>query len=121
MDKKNNTIRKSKLKKPQVKIINNYIKSINKKINVAGVLLFGSYAYGKPRKFSDVDLVVISPDFQRKKFFKRIDWLTNERMDIADTIAMDIIGYTPKEFSDIENKSAIMEKAKKDGIWLYKK
>ncbi|MFH1192441.1 MAG: nucleotidyltransferase domain-containing protein [bacterium] len=121
MDKKNNNRRKSKLNKAQIEIINNYISSINKKIDVAGVLLFGSYAYGKPKKFSDVDLVIISSDFQRRNFFKRMDWLTRERMGIADDVAMDVIGYTPKEFSNIEDKSAIMEKAKKDGIWLYQK
>jgi len=121
MDKKDNNRKKSKLKKTQVEIINSYIKNINKKIDISGVLLFGSYAYGKPKKFSDVDLVVISPDFQRRKFFNRIDWLTRERMNVADTIAMDVVGYTPKEFANIEDESAIMEKAKKDGIWLYKR
>lgn len=119
MDKRK--LKKSKLKKEQLAIINNYIEAIGKKIALKGVLLFGSYAYGKPDRSSDVDLVIVSPDFKRKNFFKRIDWLTRERMDIADTIAMDVIGYTPKEFSYIEKESAIMQKAKKDGVWLYRK
>lgn len=116
MDKK-----KDKLTKYQKKIVNNYINTINKKIDISGVLLFGSRVYGRPRKDSDVDLVVISPNFKRRNFDKRIDWLTWERLGIADTIAMDVFGYTPQEFATIEDESAIMAKAKKDGVWLYKK
>jgi len=65
--------------------------------------------------------VVISSSFKRKNFDQRIDWLTKERLGIADTIAMDVFGYTPQEFATIEDESAIMAKAKKDGVWLYKK
>lgn len=121
MDKKNNKNGFAiKLTKYQKEILNNYINAINSKIKVDGVLLYGSRAYGNPNKYSDVDIVVISPDFKNKNFFKRIDWLTKKRIDVADTISMDVIGYTPKEFLNIEKKSAIMAKAKKDGAWIYK-
>lgn len=112
---------KNKLTIYQKKIVKNYIKVINDKITVNGVLLYGSNAYGKPTKHSDVDLVIISSDFKKQNFFRRIDWLTRQRINVADTIAMDIIGYTPQEFSTIEKESAIMAKAKKDGKWLFRK
>lgn len=35
------------------------------KIELTDVILFGSYAYGKPNKLSDIDLAVISPDFDQ--------------------------------------------------------
>ncbi|MFH1838082.1 MAG: nucleotidyltransferase domain-containing protein [Candidatus Kuenenbacteria bacterium] len=83
------------------------------------MLLFGSYAWGKPSKHSDIDLVVISPDFKKKEFSNRLQWLSRMRDDFTCQAAIDIIGYTPKEFFDIEKHSAIMAKAKKHGKWIY--
>ena len=40
------------------------------------------------------------------------------RKDVAEDMAMDVVGYTPKEFSNIEKESAILKKAKKDGVWI---
>lgn len=103
------------------KIINHYIDILNQEISLKGVLLFGSFAYGEPTKHSDVDLAIISPDFKKMNFGKRMTWLETKRDKITDQIAMDIFGYTPQEFRHIEKQSAIMAKAKKDGKWLYKK
>ncbi|OGF42259.1 hypothetical protein A2555_03285 [Candidatus Falkowbacteria bacterium RIFOXYD2_FULL_39_16] len=103
------------------KVINDYIERLEKKIKIKGVLLFGSFAYGHPTKHSDVDLAIISPDFQKKDFWNRVDWLTFMRKNVADTIAMDVFGYTPSEFRDIEKHSAIMAVAKKRGKWIYQK
>ena len=102
------------------KIVNHYIQTLKKKIRTKGVLLFGSFAWGKPTKHSDVDLIIISPDFTKKNFDQRLDFLTEARDDITYQIAMDIIGYTPKEFSKIEKNSAIAALAKKKGKWLYR-
>ncbi|MFH1890416.1 MAG: nucleotidyltransferase domain-containing protein [Candidatus Kuenenbacteria bacterium] len=100
------------------KIVTHYIKCLQKHIDIDGVLLFGSFAYGNPTKHSDVDLVVISPDFIRKSFDSRLDFLTHLRDKQARQIAMDVIGYTPKEFSQAEKFSAILSQAKKKGKWL---
>jgi len=102
-------------------IVDYYIKKINKEIPVSGVLLFGSFAYGKPTKDSDVDLVVLSDAFRKMDFDERLDWLIERRDKKTYGIAMDIIGYTPSEFRDIEKHSAIMVVAKKRGKWIYQK
>jgi len=103
------------------KIVNHYIDEVKKDIKLDGVLLFGSFAYGKPNKHSDVDLAVISRDFKKMNFLKRMDWLQSKRGKPAFQIAMDIIGYTPEEFKKIEESSATMAYAKKHGKWIYKK
>jgi len=100
------------------KIIDHYIENLKRKIRVKGVLLFGSFAWGRPTKHSDVDLVIISPDFKRIK--DPLLWLSQMRDEVTYQIAMDIIGYTPKEFNQIERHSAIMAIAKKKGKWIYK-
>lgn len=101
-------------------IINKYIHVLGGEISVDGVFLFGSYAYGKPTKHSDVDLVILSKNFYRKNWGNRITWLNRMRRGVATSIAMDVIGYTPEEFAHIEKESAIMAYAKKHGKWLYK-
>jgi predicted nucleotidyltransferase len=103
------------------KIINHYINSLQKKINLQGVLLFGSFAWGKPTTDSDVDLIIISPDFNKKQFANRLQWLSRMRDDYSSQTAMDIVGYTPEEFIHAENSSTIMARAKKEGKWLFRK
>jgi predicted nucleotidyltransferase len=101
-------------------IIAHYIDTLSQKIKVDGVLLFGSYAYGGANRHSDVDLVIISPDFAKQDFWSRVGWLSKMRDKPTYVMAMDIFGYTPEEFAKIENQSAIMAKAKKQGEWLQK-
>ncbi len=100
------------------KIIDYYIGNLEREIEVEGALLFGSFAWGKPTKHSDIDLVIVSPDF--KKIKDPLQWLSRMRDKPTYQIAMDVIGYTPREFADIEKHSAIMAKAKKDGKWIYR-
>ncbi|MDP2951438.1 MAG: nucleotidyltransferase domain-containing protein [bacterium] len=100
------------------KIVEHYLDNLKMQINLQAALLFGSFAWGNPTKHSDVDLVIISPSFKRKSFNRRLDILTNARDKASCQVAMDVVGYTPEEFADIENHSAIMAKAKKQGKWI---
>ena len=43
--------------------INNFIEEIKKQYNVTAVILFGFYAKGTENEDSDIDIVVISDDF----------------------------------------------------------
>ena len=98
--------------------IADYLKGLEKEISLGGVLLFGSYAYGRPTADSDLDLAIISRDFNKMKFTERIYFLQSQRSGAALDVAMDIIGYTPREFKDIEKHSSVMAYAKKHGRWL---
>ena len=44
--------------------INDFIEEIKKYYNVAAIILFGSYAKGTENENSDIDLAVISDDFE---------------------------------------------------------
>ena len=101
-------------------IVDHFVTTLSRKIPVEGVLLFGSFAYGNPTKHSDVDLVIISPDFKKMEFWDRVGWLSQQRDKTSMQAAMDVIGYTPEEFAHAHEWSAIMAKAKKDGMWLKK-
>lgn len=41
-----------------------YISLASKVFKIDEAYLFGSYAYGKPKQYSDVDIALVSPDFE---------------------------------------------------------
>ena len=86
--------------------------SIGREFKAEKVILFGSYAYGKPSQGSDVDLLVIL-DFEGKGAWKSLEIL--ERLD--PRFGVDLIVRTPNqirqriEWNDFFIKE-IMEKGK---------
>lgn len=54
---------------PVKKIVREYIKNFPSDIRVKKVFLFGSYATGKVRRDSDIDLIVISPQLQKNELY----------------------------------------------------
>lgn len=102
------------------KLIQEYLKCFPDNIKIRGVFLFGSYATGKIRKDSDVDLIIISSDFKKINFIKRLEMLSHFRQaEITRSVPMDIIGYTPEEFKEIDKESIIMRQAKREGKMIY--
>ncbi len=53
------------------KVINELVKLISKEILIKGVYLFGSYANGNANRYSDIDLAIISDDFEGDRFNDR--------------------------------------------------
>ena len=102
------------------KVVKEYLKCFPSSIKVSGVFLFGSYATSKAREDSDIDIVVISPDFEKIDFIKRMEMLSRFRQaEITRSVPMDIIGYTPEEFANIDKESVIMKQAKKEGRMIF--
>jgi predicted nucleotidyltransferase len=61
-------------KKDVLEIIHDFKNALQlEKINPQQIILFGSYASGNARPDSDIDLVVISDDFEGKDYWQRID------------------------------------------------
>ena len=111
MDRKENNIKK---------IIKEYLKYFPKNIKIEKIFLFGSYAKGNYDEDSDIDLIVISSDFKNMNFLKRLEMLSSVRKSkLTQSVAMDIIGYTPEEFKNISKESIIMRKAIKEGKIIY--
>jgi len=88
--------KKSKIKN----IVLEFIKELNRRrIPVNQVILFGSYAYGKPNLRSDIDLAVVSPKFKNMDDIKRIMILSDAARHIKTPRPIDInpIGFTGEE------------------------
>jgi predicted nucleotidyltransferase len=69
------------------------IEQIKKNYNPEKIILFGSYAYGKPTISSDVDIAIIKNT--KKRFWDRIRQVNSF---IQSSLAADILVYTPKEW-----------------------
>ena len=72
----------------------------DKGINISKIILFGSYANGTPDSESDIDIVIISNDFDGKNIFERAN-LTKEAEILTIKkylIPLDIITLSNKEF-----------------------
>jgi len=65
-------------------------------IRTSKIILYGSYAKGHPKPYSDIDLVVISSDLARFSPLRRQELLAELTMNID--APLEVIGYTPKEF-----------------------
>lgn len=103
------------------KIVREYLNHIPRDIKIEGIFLFGSYVSGKVNRDSDIDLVIISSNFRKMDFLKRLELLSHVQgcSRITRSVPMDIIGYTPEEFKEIDKESLIMREAKKRGKMMY--
>jgi len=88
---------------PEVKkIVREYRDELKRhNIRITKMILYGSYAKGHPKSYSDIDLVVISPDLSRFSLLKRQELLAQLTMHID--APLEVIGYTPEEFKDTDN------------------
>lgn len=78
-------------------ILRRYKSELRKdRVHVTKMVLYGSYAHGKARSHSDIDVVVVSPDLRRYSPLKRQEYLAIKTMCID--APLEVIGYTPEEF-----------------------
>ena len=78
--------------------INSLANSISKKFGTRKIFLFGSYAYGQPSSFSDIDFCVIA-NFGNKR---KIDVIRDIRREIGRYLQnpLDILLYGEEEFNE---------------------
>lgn len=87
------------------RIIKNYIAELRKNgIQISKIFLFGSYAYGKPNKDSDIDLLIVSPQFDdlsKDEFTSKL-WLATEAVDyIVEPIGIGEKAFIKRSFSPL--------------------
>ena len=54
---------KETINKDIINIVNKYKEEIKKKYNITEIILFGSYAKGTENEDSDIDIAIVSDDF----------------------------------------------------------
>ncbi len=100
-------------------IIDKYAKELARSITIDKIFLFGSAARGTMTKDSDVDLIVLSSDFIKMDFMKRLQLLSRASYSCAGEVAMDVIGYTPREFAEMDKIDSVeLKKIKREGYFV---
>jgi predicted nucleotidyltransferase len=77
-------------------------------IHESKIILYGSFSRGNYHEGSDIDLVVISKDFKKKGYWKRIEILANAITPIFAPI--EAVAMTPEEWES--GNSLIVEFAR---------
>lgn len=67
------------------------------------IILFGSWARGQQREDSDIDVIVVSRDFARIGFRRRLEMLGIAAGRVW--VSVQALGYTPEEFAAPEETS----------------
>ena len=106
MDRKKNEI---------IDLLKIFLAKVEKTTKIKKAILFGSQVVGKERADSDVDLMIISEDFENKKSYKR-----SPHMYLLWDLPYDadIICLTPKEFEKKKKQIGIVRQAVEEGIEL---
>lgn len=81
------------------------------------VVLFGSYAWGKPTKDSDVDLLVIKDDAKKNTREMAVDL---ERILFNRTLSLDLLVYKPEQVAKrLSLRDPFIKKIMAEGKILY--
>src|SRR3989338_1819598 len=89
-------------------MLKNFLKKVKKNVNIEKAILFGSRATGKNKEDSDVDIIIISKDFEKLKSYKRSPQfylLWNSPYNI------DIICLTPEEYEKKKKQIGVIKTA----------
>jgi len=83
--------------------IKKYIKALEKNITIYKVILYGSWANGKPDEFSDIDLAIFSPDFGKHKLkelqmLSKLSWKIDESIEAIPYSSNTLLTQNPKNF-----------------------
>lgn len=89
------------------KIIREYSRNVETRFAVDGVFIFGSHARGEAKPESDIDIIVLSRDFSRLPFMRRLEMLSLLRTGLSRQVSMDILGYTPQEFKKFKTDQSL--------------
>jgi predicted nucleotidyltransferase len=86
------------------------------KIAVDKMILYGSYAKGKPHDHSDIDIAVISPSFKGKKTLEIQEKLAETLSNYLSIV--EPVGYSSDDYQTAEPETLLGE-IKRSGKILY--
>jgi predicted nucleotidyltransferase len=88
------------------------------KFGAKKIIIFGSHAYGKADKESDIDLCIIT-DLKYKRKIELIREIRRELLDLISS-SLDILVYNEKEFNERASlKNTLEYKIMTDGMRVY--
>lgn len=102
------------VKQSVIESVRKYLKQVSEAgIRVDSGVIFGSHARGEPGTESDIDLLVISPDFDENYEHKLVDMLWRIRRFVDNHIEPHAVGSRQFETND---SSPLIGIARREGI-----
>lgn len=94
-------------KKQIEKSLTTFKSRVQQRFQHSKILLFGSFAKGKTNTYSDIDVLVVSPEFRKISQEKRLDVL----YDLTKGLRPDfhVFGYTPQELQKAHPVSTLAD------------
>ena len=88
-------------------------------VSVEKIVVFGSYARGKPRRDSDIDVIIVSKDFRGKDIFQKVEMVSGIDGELVRRTnkPFDILYYSDTEWK--KGYSLTINAAKEYGKVLY--
>jgi len=104
-----------KMTKNKQKEIQKIVQQIKEKYKPEKIILFGSFAWGRPKENSDVDLIVIKKT--RERFARRLMRIAEV---IKSSLGTEVLVYTPKEWQKaLEEENYFIKEIAKKGKVVY--
>ena len=100
-------------KKAIVKKLKHFKSELDGAIGVEKMIFFGSWAKGKQRKHSDIDLIIVSKKFEGKRFrYRPLGFYNYWNLNYP----VDFLCYTPEEFKKLSKRITIVKEAVNEGV-----
>ena len=99
--------------------IRRFLSELKKEIRIERAILFGSYARGKAKRYSDVDIAIISADFQMLSPIERLVLLGKVAWKVGAT-EIEALGFTPEEYKRT-NRFDFLYEIKRKGKVVFNK
>ena len=100
-------------KKSLIQELGQFARAISKDYPIHKMILFGSQATGKTHGDSDVDIMIVSKKFEG---VRRLDRAPDLYMKWNLNYPVDILCYTPEEFSRKKKFFGVVQQAAQEGI-----
>jgi predicted nucleotidyltransferase len=96
--------------------LDKYIAVISTLSGVLQIYLFGSYAYGEPKEYSDIDLLIIIEDSLDPI---RTTLKINHKLVGKRTTPLDIMVNRKRDFTKAAEENTIQKYVSDNGVLLY--
>lgn len=97
------------------RIAKSYVNRLARNIKVRRAILTGSWANGTYMEDSDVDIIIVSDDFDKMALPERLQYLQKEW---KSRIPLEAFGYTETEFRNLSKNSTYVKDAIRNGMPL---
>ena len=89
------------------RVIAEFVTLVGRAVTVEAIVLYGSYVNGSPDEWSDIDIAVISPDFEGVPLWERQRIISHATIDRDPSLAP--IGYPSSEYHNPGSHSFLRE------------